>query len=64
MRFGFWEIILIVLLVFLLFGASKFPSVMKNMAEGLNIFKKEIKDGDKKPAPAVKKSPKKKAGKK
>ena len=43
MRFGFWEIILILLLVFLLFGANKFPSMMKNLADGLKVFKKEIK---------------------
>lgn len=44
MRFGFWEIILILLLVFLLFGANKFPSMMKNLADGLKVFKKEIKN--------------------
>ena len=43
MRIGFIEIILIALLVFLLFGANKFPSIMKNLADGLNVFKKEIK---------------------
>jgi sec-independent protein translocase protein TatA len=56
MRFGFWEILLIVLLVFLLFGANKFPAMMKNLAEGVKVFKKEIKTTDKKP---VKKSPRK-----
>lgn len=43
MRFGFWEIFLIVALVFLLFGANKFPAMMKNLADGLKVFKKEIK---------------------
>ena len=57
MRFGFWEIILIFVLILVLFGHSKFPSMMKNLAEGINIFKKEIKSDDKptaaeKPAPA------------
>ncbi|MDR2269031.1 MAG: twin-arginine translocase TatA/TatE family subunit [Rickettsiales bacterium] len=61
MRFGFWEIFLIVALVFLLFGANKFPAMMRNLAEGLKIFKKEIKE---KPKPAVKKSVGKKAAKK
>ena len=56
MRFGFWEILLIVLLIFLLFGANKFPEMMKNLAEGVKVFKKEVKSIDKKP---VKKTPKK-----
>ena len=59
MRFGFWEIILILLLVFLLFGAGKFPAMMKNLADGLKIFKREIKD-----EPAKGTSGKKKPGKK
>jgi sec-independent protein translocase protein TatA len=44
MRFGFWEIFLIVALVFLLFGANRFPAMMKNLADGLKVFKKEIKE--------------------
>ena len=55
MRFGFWEIILILLLVFLLFGANRFPSMMKNMADGLKVFKKELKDDSAKPARSGKK---------
>ena len=57
MRFGFWEILLIVALVFLLFGANKFPAMMKNLAEGMKTFKKEMKD---KPDATYKKKPKKK----
>ena len=73
MRFGFWEIILIIVLIMVLFGHSKFPSIMKNLAEGINIFKKEMKSDEEKvevkkeespaslPKPApVKKSPSKK----
>lgn len=47
MRAGFWEILLIVILVLILFGHSKIPDLMKNLANGLNVFKKEIKTGDK-----------------
>ena len=57
MRFGFWEIILILLLVFLLFGANKFPAMMKNLADGLKVFKKEIKE---KPEKTPSKKPAKK----
>ncbi len=44
MRAGFWEILLIVVLVLVLFGHNKIPGLMKNMANGINIFKKEIKE--------------------
>lgn len=62
MRLGWMEIALIVLLVVILFGHNKFPGMMKNLAEGLNVFKKEVK----KPAKAQEKKPvaKKKANKK
>ena len=54
MKTGFWEILLIVILILVLFGHSKIPEVMKNLASGINVFKKELKkdDGaDKTPAP-------------
>lgn len=44
MRFGIWEIVLIALLVIILFGSAKIPGMMKNLANGINIFKKEMKD--------------------
>jgi sec-independent protein translocase protein TatA len=44
MRFGIWEILLIVLLVIVLFGSAKIPGMMKNLANGVKVFKKEIKD--------------------
>lgn len=47
MRWGFWEIILIVLLVVVLFGSAKIPSMMKNVADGVKVFKKEIKSDKK-----------------
>ena len=50
MRWGFWEIILIVLLVIILFGSAKIPSMMKNVADGVKVFKKEIKSKDDKVA--------------
>lgn len=43
MKTGFWEILLIIILVLVLFGHSKIPDVMKNLANGINIFKKELK---------------------
>jgi len=44
MRFGIWEIVLIALLVIVLFGSAKIPGMMKNLANGVKVFKKEIKD--------------------
>ena len=46
MKTGFWEILLIVILILILFGHSKIPDVMKNLASGINIFKKELKKDD------------------
>lgn len=61
MRPGWLEILVIVLLFLILFGHSKIPNMMKNLANGITTFKKEMKkDDDKKPAtkPVVKESPK------
>jgi len=46
MKTGFWEILLIVILILVLFGHSKIPDIMKNLASGINIFKKELKKDD------------------
>ncbi|MCL2439949.1 MAG: twin-arginine translocase TatA/TatE family subunit [Alphaproteobacteria bacterium] len=56
---GHGQILILIIVVVLVFGASRFPKIMKNLAEGVKVFKKEMK-GDKKPAAkkkAVKKSP-------
>ena len=71
MRFGVWEIVIIVLLVVILFGHNKIPGMMKNVADGLKVFKKEMKPEPKKETPTkkpvakktVKKSPVKKKAK-
>lgn len=51
MKAGFWEIMLVVILILILFGHSKIPDVMKNLAAGINVFKKELKK-DEEPAKA------------
>lgn len=43
---GPFQIILIILVIFLIFGASRFPSIMENLAKGVNSFKKGLKDED------------------
>ncbi len=60
MRMGVWEILLIVLLVVILFGHAKIPGMMKNLADGLNVFKKELKTEPKTESQSAEKS--KKAG--
>jgi len=46
MRFGPWEIALIVVIVVLLFGAKKIPEVMKGFGSGIKEFKKGLKEGE------------------
>ncbi len=42
-RLGWAEILVIVVLLVILFGHNKIPNMMRNLANGLNVFKKEIK---------------------
>ncbi len=41
---GIWQILLIVLIVFLIFGAGKLPNVMGDLAKGVRNFKKGLQD--------------------
>ena len=41
------EILVIVILLIILFGHKAIPGMMKNVADGINIFKKELKNTDK-----------------
>ena len=60
MRLGWTEIILIVILVMILFMSNKIPGMMRNLADGINVFKKELKDTKKKePKRLQKKHPQK-----
>lgn len=40
------ELVLIIVLVVLLFGAGRVPSIMENLAKGINSFKKGLRDED------------------
>lgn len=55
-RLGWMEILVIVVLVVILFGHNKIPGMMRNLADGLNVFKKELK----KTATKVQEKPQKK----
>lgn len=59
MQVGVWQIVLILLIVLILFGAGKLPKVMGDIAKGIKSFKQgmheedakiENKDTDKKDA--------------
>jgi len=43
---GWQEVILIVLVVLLLFGAKRIPEVMRSMGKGIREFKKGMKEID------------------
>jgi sec-independent protein translocase protein TatA len=42
MSIGFGQILLILIVVFVLFGAGKLPSVMADLAKGIRAFKKGL----------------------
>jgi len=44
---GAGEIILIVLVILLLFGAKKIPELARGLGKGMNEFKKGLKDVEK-----------------
>jgi sec-independent protein translocase protein TatA len=40
------QILLIIVLVLLIFGAGRVPNIMENVAKGISSFKKGLKDED------------------
>lgn len=44
---GMWEIILIVLVVLLFFGAKRIPDLMKSLGKGVQSFKSGLNDIEK-----------------
>lgn len=44
MNFGIWEILLILLVGAIIFGAGKLPTVMGDLGKGIKNFKEGIKD--------------------
>ena len=45
---GHWEIVLILLIVLIIFGAGKLPKVASELAKGIKSFKEGLKDEKKK----------------
>ena len=44
MSIGIWQIVLILAIVLILFGAGKIPRVMGDVAKGIKSFKKGMSD--------------------
>lgn len=44
MNIGVWQVVLILLIVVILFGAGKLPRVMGDVAKGIKTFKAGMKD--------------------
>jgi TatA/E family protein of Tat protein translocase len=45
---GPMELVIILLIVLVIFGASKVPEIGKSLGKGIKEFKKSVKGGDKK----------------
>ena len=46
MSIGFWQILLVIVLVVLLFGRNKISDLMGDVAKGITSFKKGLSAGD------------------
>ena len=46
MSIGIWQVVLILLIVLILFGAGKLPKVMGDVAKGVKNFKSGLTDED------------------
>jgi sec-independent protein translocase protein TatA len=46
MSIGIWQVVLILLIVLILFGAGKLPKVMGDVAKGVRNFKAGMKDDE------------------
>ena len=45
-RFGMGELLIILLIVLLIFGAGKIPQIAKSLGEGIREFKKNMSGSD------------------
>ncbi|MDX6751770.1 twin-arginine translocase TatA/TatE family subunit [Geminicoccaceae bacterium 1502E] len=46
MNIGIWQVVLVLLIVLILFGAGKLPKVMGDVAKGVKSFKAGLKDDE------------------
>lgn len=52
---GIWQILLIVLIVLILFGGRRIPTIMEDLAKGIKSFKKGLKDEEEQPVKVLEK---------
>jgi sec-independent protein translocase protein TatA len=57
MSIGFWQIIIVVLLLVLLFGRGKISDLMGDVAKGIKSFKKGMSEDEKDEEEATEESP-------
>jgi sec-independent protein translocase protein TatA len=50
--FSIWHWIIVLIIVLLLFGKGKIPSLMADMAKGIKSFKKNMSDDDNSDSPS------------
>jgi sec-independent protein translocase protein TatA len=41
-----WQILIVIVVIMLLFGANRFPRIMEDLAKGIKAFKSGLKDED------------------
>ena len=46
MSIGIWQLVLILVIILIIFGAGKLPKVMSDVGLSLKNFKKNVKDED------------------
>jgi sec-independent protein translocase protein TatA len=56
MSIGIWQVVLILAIVLIIFGAGKLPQVMGDVAKGVKSFKSGLKD-DESPRPIANEAP-------
>ena len=68
MGISIWQVVLVLVIILILFGAGKIPRVMGDVAKGIKSFKAGMKEGeeseeieDSSPLQEKKKKPKKKS---
>ncbi|MFN0206066.1 MAG: twin-arginine translocase TatA/TatE family subunit [Planctomycetota bacterium] len=52
-EFGTWQMIIVLVVIVLLFGASRIPDTMKNLGKGVSEFKKGLREGEEETRKAV-----------
>lgn len=43
---GIWQIVLVLVIILIIFGAGKLPKVMGDLAKGVKTFRSGLKDGE------------------